>query len=192
MFSNVTKCWPLSFLLPSKTTNRPTLNGLSQLVLPSNVLLLFIYVYSNTTTGYDMSCFCHTLQWVEDAEGVEGRSAQAAKWEEDQTPRYAKQSGDPQQGTDVLLGSLIVSLPRKLQKDIVQGHISIVNCQTNMTEILDNKSPFLSSALISQFIFLNLFNRVSLSDGHVFGLVRWYNTFQVLLWHSVYWLFQKK
>ena len=35
-----------------------------------------------------------TLQWVQDAEGIEARSGQVAEGEEDKAPRYAKQYSD--------------------------------------------------------------------------------------------------
>ncbi len=57
-----------------------------------------------------------TLQWVQDAEDVEARNSQGAKWEEDQTKCDAKQSGDSQQGTDVSLGSVRVILPKLICK----------------------------------------------------------------------------
>lgn len=53
-----------------------------------------------------------TLQWVQDAEDVEAWNGQVAKWEEDQAPGNAKQNGDSQQGTDVPLGSVTVTLPK--------------------------------------------------------------------------------
>lgn len=57
-----------------------------------------------------------TLQWVEDAEEVEASSGQVAKWEEDQAPGNAEQSGDPQQGIDVSLGSVMVTRPKLMCK----------------------------------------------------------------------------
>lgn len=54
---------------------------------------------------------CQTLQWVQDAEGVEAGNRQVAKREKDQAPGDAEQSGDPQQGADVSLGSVTVTLP---------------------------------------------------------------------------------
>lgn len=68
-----------------------------------------------------------TLQWVQDAEEVEARSGQVAKWEEDQAPGNAKQSDDSQQGTDVSLGSVTVTMPKltwekKVENDTLAGH----------------------------------------------------------------------
>lgn len=42
-----------------------------------------------------------TLQWVQDAEDVEARSGQVAKWEEYQSPGDPKQNGESHQCTDV-------------------------------------------------------------------------------------------
>ena len=77
----------------------------------------FCHIYSNISNrAEEWRQVLQTLQWVQDAEEIEARSGQVAKWEEYQAPGEAKQNGDSQQGTNVLLRSVTVNLP------IFSGH----------------------------------------------------------------------